>query len=96
MGSFLKKVKTISKHGFDPIIKGEQNYRLNDIDIELKALERSEVCNSCELFVEEPIDMFKIKDERIELLSEMMCDDCGCSSTYLLRQDLKVCEKWKE
>ncbi len=96
MGSFLKKVKTIAKHGIKPIIQGEKNYRLNDIDIELKALERSETCVGCELFVEEPIDFLRIEDYRIDVLSEMMCDDCGCASPYLLRQDLKVCSKWQE
>lgn len=96
MGSFLKKVKTITKHGVKPIVQGEKNYRLNDIDIELKALERSEICNDCIEFVKEPIEPFKVKDERIKKLSKMMCSDCGCASPYLLRQDLKVCSKWKE
>lgn len=96
MGSFLKKVKSVKKHGIKPIIQGEKNYRLNDIDIELKALERAEVCKGCYLFEKEPIEAFKVKDERIKKLSKMMCSDCGCASAYLLRQDLKVCSKWKE
>jgi len=96
MGSFLKKVKTISKHGIEPIIQGVKNYRLNDIDIELKALERSEVCKECDLFEKEPIDFLRVEDTRIPILNEMMCNDCGCASPYLLRQDLKVCSKWKE
>lgn len=97
MGSFLKKVKTITKHGIKPIVQGEKNYRLNDIDIELKALERYENgCKGCDQFIKEPIDFLRVKDERIKELSKMMCMDCGCSSTYLLRQDLKVCSKWKE
>lgn len=96
MGSFLKKVKTITKHGIKPIVQGERNYNLNDIDIELKALERSEVCKGCELFIEEPIEMFRVKEERIPTIKNMMCNDCGCESTYLLRQDLKICSKWKE
>lgn len=96
MSSFLKKVKTISKHGIKPIVQGEKNYRLNDVDIELKALERSDVCKACDLFEKEPIDFLRIEDNRIKQLNKMMCNDCGCASAYLLRQDLKVCRKWKE
>ena len=97
MGSFLKKVKTITKNGIKPIVQGERNYRLNDIDIELKALERYETaCKGCDQFEKEPIDFLRIEDNRIKELNKMMCNDCGCGLPYLLRQDLKVCSRWKE
>lgn len=94
--SIFKKIKSISKNGVEPISRGKTNYILNDIDIELKAYERYDECSNCVNFVDEPIDFLKIKDERITGISEKMCDECGCALPYLLRQDIKICNKWKE
>lgn len=96
MGSLFKKIKSLAKYGIEPIEEGKNNYQLNITEIELKAKKRSKTCQECDNFVEEPIDMFRVKDERIFVLSEMMCNDCGCTSTYLLRQNLKICKYWKK
>lgn len=96
MGSLFKKIKSIAKHGIDPILEGEKNYKANIEPIERLALKRSLVCQNCINFVEEPIDIFKVKDERIKELSDMMCDHCGCAEAYLLRQNKKICKLWKE
>lgn len=96
MGSIFKKMKSVYKNGIEPINRGKTNYVLNIEEIELKACERYEECSKCVNFVEEPIDFLKIKDERIQGLSDRMCNDCGCALAYLLRQDIKVCKKWKK
>lgn len=96
MSSIFKKIKSLSKNGIEPINRGKTNYILNDIDVELKAFERFDECSSCVNFVDEPIDFLKIKDERITGLSDKMCNECGCGLPYLLRQDIKICNKWKE
>lgn len=96
MGSLFKKIKSIGKYGLEPLEEGMANYKLNNQDIENKASERALECLSCINFVEEPIDLFKIIDDRIPETSEMMCNNCGCALTYLLRQDIKICKLWKE
>lgn len=95
MGSIFKKIKSISKNGLEPINVGRDNYTLNIPEIEAKAIERSEVCKECDNRVHEPIFMFRVVDKRIEVLNEQMCDICGCSLPYLLRQDIKICKFWK-
>ena len=96
MSSIFKKIKSLSKNCVEPINRGKTNYILNDIDVELKAYERYDECSNCVNFIDEPIDFLKIKDERITGLSEKMCNECGCALPYLLRQDIKICNKWKE
>ena len=95
MSSLFKKVKSVLKHGIDAILEGEKNYKANIEPIERLALKRSLVCQNCFNFVEEPIDMFKVKDERIKENDSMMCDDCGCAISDLLRQNTKICKLWK-
>ena len=96
MGSIFKKIKSVSKGGLAPILQGQINYKSNIEFIEDRAITRSKTCVRCEEFIEEPIDMFKIKDERLTYLSEKMCDECGCAIPYLLRQNTKICKKWIE
>ena len=94
--SIIKKIKTISKSGIDPIIAGKRNYEANIPEIEKKARERYEKIKENAKFVPEPIDMFRVTDERIPELSNMMWDDCGCAMPYLLRQDIKIYKEWSE
>ena len=96
MGSIFKKIKSLAKHGIEPLEVGMMNYKREDIDIDLKAIERSKECVMCVNYVDEPIDFLSIEDKRIESLSKKMCDDCGCALPYLLRQDIKICKLWNE
>lgn len=92
--SLFKKISSIGRGGFDPIRKGRENYNRNLPAIEEKASERSKTCLGCENYVDEPVKSFQIEEKRIPSLSKKMCDECGCSLTYLLRQDVKICKKW--
>lgn len=94
MGSLFKKIRSVAKNGLDPITEGKENYFANIASIEIKALERAKECGMCPNFVDEPIELFKVRDKRIKELSNKMCDECGCSMPYLLRQDKKICKKW--
>lgn len=96
MGSLFKKIKSIGKYGLEPLEEGMANYQLDNSEIENKASERALECLSCHNFEEEPIDLFKIIDNKIPEISEMMCGDCGCALPYLLRQDIKICKLWKK
>jgi hypothetical protein len=96
MGSLFKKIKSIGKYGLEPLEEGMANYQLDNSEIEKKASERALECLSCHNFEEEPIDLFKIIDDRIPEISEMMCGDCGCALPYLLRQDIKICKIWRK
>lgn len=93
--SLFKKIKTISKDGMDSVFMGMENYNNPDPCIEGLAKERSKTCMGCPLFNNESISFLKIKDKRIPVLDGMMCGECGCSSPYLLRQNIKICKKWK-
>lgn len=92
----FKKIKTLSKSGLEPINEGKENYFANIPSIEILALERAKECSMCPNFVDEPIDLFKVQDKRIKELSNKMCDSCGCSIPYLLRQNIKICKNWKK
>lgn len=94
--SVFKKVKTIVKSGLEPIEEGMKNYNANDPKIELLALKRYQDAKRCKNLINEPIHLFKVKDERIKGLSEKMCDGCGCSAPYLFRQNIKKCECWEK
>lgn len=94
--SMFKKIKTIAKSGLEPIEEGLSNFTLNIPEVERKAEQRAMTCIGCKSFEIEPIDLFKIQDERIPELSDRMCNECGCASPYLLRQDIKICKKWEE
>lgn len=96
MNSIFKKGKSILKNGLEPYEQGKKNYRDNIPEVEKKALERFNICSGCDSLEEEPIDFLKVKDKRIKEASNKMCGNCGCSITYLIRQDLKVCKKWQE
>lgn len=94
MSSLFKKIKSVAKHGIEPIEEGKRNYKLNIPEVESLAAERLKTCIECEHYKDEPISFLRIKDGRLEKLSEKMCGDCGCALPYLLRQDIKICKKW--
>lgn len=96
MKSIIKKGKTILKTGLKPYEVGKHNFENPILCVEVKAKQRAEICKECVHFVDEPIDFLRIKDERIPELSEKMCNDCGCSLPYKVRQNIKLCEKWQE
>lgn len=94
MKSLIKKAITILDVGLEPYEVGKHNFENPIICVEVKAEQRAEICGSCEFFVDEPIDFLKVKDERIPIVSGKMCDDCGCTLPYKIRQSIKPCEKW--
>lgn len=94
MGSISKKVRTLISDGLEPLEVGMANYLLNDPDIEALALKRYKLTKD---FIEkEPISFLRIKDERIEWLSEMMVSDCGCAAPYFYRQSVVKLKEWNE
>ena len=90
--SIFKKIKSVLKDGVEPIDEGTENFQNGSM--EETAIERAKVCAGCESRVKEPIPMFRVKDAKIPLLSERMCENCGCPLSYLLRQNIKICKKW--
>lgn len=94
MKSLIKKAKTILDVGLEPYEVGKHNFENPIICVEVKAEERAEICKTCVFFVDEPIDFLKVKDERIPIISEKMCGECGCTLPYKIRQSIKPCEKW--
>lgn len=95
MRSFKKKLKTLLKTGIDPLKVGVYNFNNFDYKTEALAIERKNTCVECPLYVDEPIPFLRVTDERIKALSNKMCDDCGCTLSYKLRQSIVVCEKWQ-
>ena len=94
MNSIFKKVRTLISDGVEPLEVGIANYLLNDPDIEALALKRYNLSKG---YIEkEPIDFLRIKDERIEGLSEMMVSDCGCAAPYFFRQSIEKLKEWNE
>lgn len=98
--SFKKKIVSLlnEENSILALKEGMHNFNLKepDFDVELLALERTETCLKCPYFVDEPIEFLKIKDERIKELSGKMCDECGCVSSYKLRQSQIKCVKWQD
>lgn len=94
--SLFKKIKSVAKNGIKPIQEGKNNFINPKPLIEQNALKRAEKCLECKNYSDEPIDMFKVVDERVPELSKKMCDGCGCPLSYLLRQNIKICKKWDE
>jgi hypothetical protein len=94
--SGLKKINTLSKVGIDPFIEGKKNFDNPIIEIETLAQARALTCLSCDKFQKEPIEFLRVVDIRIPELSEMFCDDCGCTSSYKLRQSISKCKLWQQ
>lgn len=96
MRNFKKKITTLLNVGIDPYMEGKGNFDNPVIEVEELAKKRLFDCINCPNFVEEPIDFLRVKDEIIKELSNKMCDLCGCTLPYKLRQSIEKCELWKE
>lgn len=95
MGMF-KKLKTVLESGLEPIEQGMENFENRSLEIERIAEKRAAVCGTCDKNVKEPIAFFRVKDDTLPAVSERMCDSCGCALPLLVRQNVKICKKWKE
>lgn len=96
MQSFKKKILSLVKNGIEPIEEGINNFNHPNIDVELLAKERKETCVVCPMFVDEPISFLRVEDKSLPELSNKMCDSCGCTLSYKLRQSIEICNKWQK
>lgn len=96
MQSFKKKIVSLLSNGLEPLEIGIRNFNSIDIDVELLAMDRTKECLMCNDFVDEPIDFLKVEDKNIPEISNKMCNECGCTLSYKLRQSKTKCEKWVE
>lgn len=92
--SVLKKSKSIYEKGLEPFEVGKSNFEHPILCVEKKAKDRLEICKKCVNFVDEPIEFFRVEDNNIPELSNKMCNDCGCTLSYKIRQDIKKCKLW--
>jgi len=96
MQSFKKKIVSLAKNGIEPLQAGMHYFHSPNKDVEILAKIRSATCGNCPEYVDEPIDFLKVNDVRIESLSNKMCNDCGCTLSYKLRQSISKCKLWGE
>jgi RNase P subunit RPR2 len=96
MQSFKKKIVSLVTNGIEPLEVGMHNFKHPNKDVEILAKIRSVTCGNCHEYVDEPIDFLRVNDVRIESLSNKMCDECGCTLSYKLRQSITKCKKWSE
>ena len=96
MGRINKAVKTIIKSGIDPFLDGKKNFENQSEEMEELARKRLQTCLECVHFKDEPIEVFKVKDENLPEASGKYCEDCGCVLSFKLRQSIQPCEKWQE
>jgi hypothetical protein len=96
MQNFKKKLETIKKDGLEPLAIGMKNFKFPKQEVEILAKQRTDTCIYCEKCTDEPIPIFRVEDENIKILSNKICNDCGCTLSYKTRQSLKKCERWKE
>lgn len=96
MQSFKKKIKSVVKNGIDPVLEGINNFNNENIAVEKLAKDRLKVCKKCPSFTDEPIDFFRVSDNRIPQLSNKMCGECFCTLSYKLRQSSIKCKLWQE
>ena len=96
MQSFKKKIVSLVNNGIEPLDVGMHNFRNPVLEIERLAENRMNECSGCEFFQTEPISFLRVEDKRINELSNMYCEECGCTSSYKLRQSITKCKKWSE
>lgn len=94
--SGFKKVVSVLDNGIEPIAEGVKNFNNPINEIETLAEGRALTCVDCVNYIIEPIESFRVTDIRIPELSEMFCDDCGCTLSYKLRQTKTKCPLWKK
>lgn len=95
MQSFKKKIVSLVKNGIKPLNTGYDNFKHQNKEVELLAKERKETCFKCPMFQKEPVPILRVEDKNIPELSNMFCDDCGCTLSYKLRQSIDTCIKWQ-
>lgn len=96
MQSFKKKILSLISNGIDPLTEGIHNFCNPVLEIERLAENRMNECSLCEFFQTEPISFLRVEDKRIPELTNMYCEECGCTSSYKLRQSITKCKKWSE
>lgn len=96
MGRIKKAVRTIIESGINPFIEGKKNFESQSEEVEELARKRLQTCLRCDHFKDEPIEMFKVKDENLPEASGKYCEECGCVLSYKLRQSIQPCKKWQE
>jgi len=96
MQSFKKKIVSLVTNGIEPLEVGMHNFSNPVLEIERLAENRMHECSGCEFFQTEPISFLRVEDKRITELSNMYCEECGCTSSYKLRQSITKCKKWSE
>lgn len=99
INSIIKKTSTIIKNGsrgIEAIKEGVHNLENYNKEVEELANERVQICVSCKYYKEEPNNLLKVDDTLILEADQMMCNDCGCSLPYKLRQSLIKCNKWQK
>jgi len=96
MQSFKKKIVSLVTNGIEPLEVGMHNFRNPVLEIERLAENRMNECLGCEFFQPEPISFLRVEDKRITELSNMYCEECGCTSSYKLRQSITKCKNWSE
>lgn len=91
--SIIKKAKNLK---LDAYAEGRYNFENKTDEFEQLAKERADICKGCEFRETEPIKRFRVEDE-IKEISGKYCGACGCTLSYLLRQNVKGCKlkKWK-
>lgn len=88
--SLIKKIKNVNIHA---LIKGM--IAKGTGDMEDVAEIRAAVCAECPSNIHEPIEAIAVTD-RIESIDRRMCEECGCSLPYKVRQLDEGCplKKW--
>ena len=88
------KASTIIEDGIEPFFEGKFNFENENLDIELLASERKEICLTCNDYEDEPIESCRVTDKNIPELTNKMCGECFCTLSYKLRQSITKCDKW--
>lgn len=90
INSIIKKVANLNLSAYE---QGEYNF--NNGLMQEEALARAQICKGCDNAEIEPIEELRVEDS-IEEISGKMCGACGCTLSYLLRQNKKHCKlkKW--
>lgn len=96
INSIGKKISTLVDVGTEPYFEGKHNFDNPIIEVETLAESRALTCLGCVNYKIEPIESFRVIDIRIPELSEMFCDDCGCTLSYKLRQSIDKCKIWQQ
>lgn len=95
MKKFKRLVKGLKNIDLEAYIEGKKNFENPKEEIEKQAQQRIEVCYACEMFSDEVVESLKVKDTYLPSASGKFCGECGCISSFLIRQNTKVCKEWE-